>query len=290
MLEIINRTTDYLARQGIASPRLQIESLLAHVLSLPRMQLYLQFDRTLTPAELDLLRPLVKRRAQGEPLQHIIGHTGFLNLTLHCGPQALVPRPETEMLVELTADTLRPRPPGHLADVGTGTGAIALALALALPEWRISATDISPEALALARRNQADHPATARVEFHEADLLDSLTPDAVVANLPYLTDEEMNHLPSEVRHDPPLALRGGPDGLDPLRRLLATLPASVQHLFLELGPLHIEKAAELVAASGFPPPEIIPDLTQRPRFLRARKNNPPSTNHLVSPSPSPILN
>lgn len=271
LLELLDKTTAYLAKQGIASPRLQVESLLAHVLQLPRMQLYLQFERILTPAELDALRPLVKRRTEGEPLQHILGHTGFYGLTLACSPAALVPRPETEVLVELTLHALKPLPPGHLVDVGTGTGALALALAQALPGWTISATDLSPEALELARRNAAAHDFGARIGFHQADLLGSLEPDAVVANLPYLTDAEMAGLPPEVRRDPELALRGGPDGLDLVRRLTGSLPPSVKCCVLELGIGQADTVAGWLAAAGFTKVEKAADLTERERFVRASR-------------------
>lgn len=271
LLDLIQRTTDYFTKQGVASPRLQIECLLAHVLQMPRMQLYLQFERTLTPAELDALRPLVKRRAEGEPLQHITGTTGFHGLTLACTPDALVPRPETEVLVDLATEALKDRPPGHLADIGTGTGAIALALSLTLPAWRISATDVSPAALDLARRNQSAHPGTERVELAQADLLGPLTPDAVVANLPYLTDAEMASLPPEVKHDPELALRGGSDGLDLVRRLIASLPDSVSFIALELGPGQPATAAALLKARGFPAPRTASDLADRERFVLAER-------------------
>jgi release factor glutamine methyltransferase len=271
LLDLIQRTSDYFAKQGVASPRLQIESLLAHVLGMPRMQLYLQFERVLSPAELDALRPLVKRRAEGEPLQHILGTTGFLGLTLACGPAALVPRPETEVLVDRVTEALRHRPPGHAVDVGTGTGAIALALALALPQWGVSATDVSPEALELARRNQSAHPGTERVAFLQADLLGGLAPDAVVANLPYLTDAEMAALPPEVARDPELALRGGADGLDVVRRLVEQLPESVAFLALELGPDQPLAAARLLEARGFPRIRIAEDLSGRERFVLAER-------------------
>jgi release factor glutamine methyltransferase len=271
LLELLDKTAAYFAKQGVASPRLQIESLLAHVLKLPRMQLYLQFERIVNPAELDALRPLVKRRAEGEPLQHILGETGFCGLTLACSPAALVPRPETEVLVDLAAATLAPLPPGHLVDVGTGTGAIALALARALPAWKISATDVSPDALALARRNAAAQEGGERVEFTEADLLGTIQPDAVIANLPYLTDAEMDALPPEVRHDPALALRGGPDGLDLVRRLIATLPPSVHTVALELGVGQADTVAGLLDGAGFNTIRKASDLSERERFVIARK-------------------
>lgn len=274
LLDVIQRTTDYFTKQGVASPRLQIECLLAHVLQMPRMQLYLEFERTLGPAELDALRPLVKRRAEGEPLQHITGSTGFYGLTLACTPAALIPRPETEVLVDLVVEALKDRPPGHLVDVGTGTGAIALALALALPAWQVSATDVAPAALALARQNQSAHPGTERVIFSEADLLGPLTPDAVVANLPYLTDAEMAALPPEVKHDPELALRGGADGLDLVRRLAAALPDSVSFIALELGPEQPPAAAPLLQARGFCSLRTASDLAGRKRFLLAERYPP----------------
>lgn len=271
ILELLERTTDYLAKQGVSSPRLQVELLLAHVLKLPRMQLYLQFERELAPADLDALRPLVKRRAEHEPLQYIVGSTAFLGLTLDCKPGVLIPRPETEVLVDMAQAALASKPAGHLLDIGTGTGAIAFALALALPEWSVTATDISPEALALAQQNKSKDPGLARVDLVLGPLFNGLAPDAVISNPPYLTDAEMSSLPPEVQKEPTLALHGGPDGLNIVREIIAELPDSVKFLAFELGVNQTETVATLLAPKGFTPIRRESDLAGIERFILAER-------------------
>ena len=150
LLAVLEATTGHFSRNLLPSPRLQAELLLAHALNLPRLGLYLQFERDLTPAELETLRSLVRRRAAREPLQHLTGSTAFSGLTLLCRPTALIPRPETEILVEHAARLLQEIPPGWVIDVGTGTGAIPLALARRQPQHRYLGLDISAEAIVLA--------------------------------------------------------------------------------------------------------------------------------------------
>ena len=214
----------YLAGRGVEHPRLNAEQLLAHALGLKRMELYLQFDRPLGEAERAPLRELVRRRGAREPLQHILGTVEFHGRTFACDRRALVPRPETEQLVELALDILKPLPTPTLVDVGTGSGVIALTLALELPMAEVHATDVSHDALALAAENAARHGAATRVNFSRADLLpdDAGTFDLIVANLPYIPAAEIADLSEEVRHDPVTALDGGPDGLGQIRRLVDT--------------------------------------------------------------------
>lgn len=267
LLEVLEKTSSFFREKGVESPRLQAELLIAHVLSLPRLSLYLQFERELSETELDALRPLVKRRSQREPLQHLVASTEFYGLKLKCSPAALVPRPETEGLVERMLAALKDSPPGLVYDVGTGTGAIALALAKNLPDWRVKALDISPDALALAREN-AQALALSNVEFQQGDLLSGQTGPAaaVAANLPYLTAEEMGSLQPEVRFDPALALEGGTDGLDLIRRLLPQASALAPAVFLEIGPGQAKAAASLLQENGFPHTRVESDLNGRPRY------------------------
>ncbi len=272
VLELLEKTTVFLRQKEVASPRLQVELLLAHVLGIPRLQLYMQFDRPLGDTELDALRPLVKRRSEHEPLQYIMGETGFCGLTLECRPGVLIPRPETEMLVEWVLAEISAAPPAHLVDVGTGSGAIALALAASLPESSaVTGTDINPAALALARANQQRNAGLGRVRWQEADMLGSLQPDAVVANLPYLTTDEMSALPPEVCKEPSTALDGGTDGLGPARRLVQTLPDSVRFLALELGGVNAPVLAKELNTSGWPEVRHETDLNDVPRFVIARR-------------------
>lgn len=278
LLAVLEATTGHFAKHGIPSPRLQSELLIAHALSLPRLQLYLQFERDLKLDELENLRGLVRRRASREPIQHIIGTTGFCGLTLLCGKEALIPRPETELLVEHAARILENQPPGLVIDVGTGTGAIPLALARKRPGHRYLGLDISNEALDLARKNTTHSPsappAGTSVEWKESNLLQEVTEKAllITANLPYLTPEEIAGAEPEVRHDPPLALDGGKDGLDPIRLLIPLAFHLTPCLLLECGPAQTETVAQLAKEAGFTQTVIHPDLTSRPRFVEASRN------------------
>ncbi|MBU3664643.1 MAG: peptide chain release factor N(5)-glutamine methyltransferase [Chthoniobacterales bacterium] len=222
LLEVLRGAESYLAGRGVESPRLNAEHLLAHVLGLKRMELYLQFDRPLGEAERAPLREMIKRRGAREPLQHILGTVEFHGRTFLCDKRALVPRPETEQLVEIALRIAKDRGARKVLDVGTGSGVIAITMALEIPDADVRATDISAEALSLAAENAARHGVSARVVFSAADLLpdEDTAPDLVVANLPYIPSAEIAALPGEVRHDPVTALDGGADGLDIIRRLV----------------------------------------------------------------------
>src|SRR5882757_4957498 len=164
VLEIIKRTTEFFDKRGVESARLNAELLIGHALGLKRMQLYLQFERPLTETELEKIRPLVKRRGSREPLQYIMGETDFSGLKLKVDRRALIPRPETERLIELLTQHVA-TPPASILDLGTGSGAIALALAKTWPEAAVTAVDKSEEALALARENAEACGLAARVKF-----------------------------------------------------------------------------------------------------------------------------
>jgi release factor glutamine methyltransferase len=267
LLEVLEKTAAFFKDKAVESPRLQAELLIAHVLSLPRLSLYLQFERELSEAELDVLRPLVKRRGQREPLQHLLGTTEFYGLKLKCSPAALIPRPETEGLVERLLAAVKDLPPGLIYDVGTGTGAIALALAQNLPAWKIKAIDVSPEALALAREN-AETLGISNVEFVQGNLLEGQTEPAaaVAANLPYLNASEMAGRQPEVGFDPALALAGGEDGLDLIRRLLPQAAPLAPAVFLEIGPGQAQTAQSLLQEQHYGQARIENDLTDRPRY------------------------
>ena len=269
VLEVIQVTTAYFQKTGMDKPRLNIEYLLAHVLGKKRMELYLEFDRPLSEKELEPLRGLVKRRAAGEPLQHVLGTAEFHGRSFLCDKRALVPRPETEQLCELV---LVGGPATRVLDVGTGSGVIALTLAAAWPEAKVEAADLSPDALALARENAARLGLAERVQFHASDLLDGITGtfDLIVANLPYIARAEITTLAREVQYDPVSALDGGPDGLEIFRRFF---PQVTQHLrgrlALEIGHDQAKPLAALLAAHNFQDIRPETDYQGKDRFIFA---------------------
>lgn len=274
VLEIIKKTTEFFQGKGIESPRLDAELLVAHGLRLPRMQLYVQFERVLSETELNAIRPLVKRRGQREPLQHILGETEFFDLKLKTDRRALVPRPETEELVDWLARTLLP-PPARVLDLGTGSGAIALGLARAWPQAAVTAIDKSPAALSLARDNAAASGLGVRVEFIESDWFAALYParrfELIVANPPYLTATEVAEAQPEVREfDPPGALVSDDDGCADLEKILRGAPAFLEPggwVALETGIAQHARLVELAKTLGYTQTESRQDLSGRDRFL-----------------------
>ncbi len=279
ILELIQKTTVFFEKAGVPDPRLDVELLLAHVLRLRRMDLYVQFERTLTEAELDTLRPLVKRRAAREPLQHLVGSVDFCGLQLAVNSSVLIPRPETEVLLQVALSFLDAEHAASALDVGTGSGAIVLALARARPLIRCVATDLSEEALALARQNAAHAGLDRRVEFRKGDLLaplrDGESFDLIVSNPPYIPSGEIDGLQPEVRdHDPRLALDGGADGLDVIRRLAAVAPSHLAPggvLLMEIGHDQSVRTEELLKEAGWSAVEFHKDLRGVARVVVARR-------------------
>jgi release factor glutamine methyltransferase len=267
VLELLEATTTFLAKRGVPSPRLTIELMLADVLGRSRLQLYLAFDEALPEPALEKLRPLVKRRAEGEPLEYVLGHTTFAGHRIAVTPDVLIPRPETEILLEEAAKLIDPAGLPVL-DVGTGSGILALSLAKKFPALDIIAVDISPAALTVARGNLAGIP---NVNLVESDLLAeaSLPPrfQLIVANLPYISASEMPSLMREVQHEPKLALDGGPDGLDVVRRLVTQSSGRTRYLALELGDGQMEAAKTLCQSAGYAILHVLPDMSQRDRVL-----------------------
>ena len=271
LLEVLRGTERYLGDRGVENPRLNAEHLLAHALGLKRMELYLQFDRPLTESERAPLRDLVKRRGSREPLQHILGTTEFHGRTFLCDRRALVPRPETEQLVELALELAAAKSAAAILDTGTGSGVIALTLALDIPSATVHAADLSPDALALAAENTARHALTERVTFHQTDLLPpgETKFDLIIANLPYIPAGEIASLSPEVRHDPLAALDGGPDGLDLIRRLIDTAPPRLAPggaLLLEIGAGQAQAVNTHLAERKFRDISVRCDYQNIPRF------------------------
>ena len=226
VLEILNRTKVFFEKKGIPDARLDAEYIISHGLQMKsRMDIYLNFEKPLTEAELDVLRQMVARRANREPLQHIIGDTSFRGFIIKCDPRALIPRPETESLVDMAKEALKGIENPFIVEVGTGTAAISIACAKEIAGAKVLATDISEDALSLARENAEANGLGDTLAFSKGDLLDAVTAtdkiDCLIANLPYIPDGEKGKLQPEVdKFDPALALYGGPDGLDLVRKLV----------------------------------------------------------------------
>jgi release factor glutamine methyltransferase len=239
VLEVLQATTAYFNKRNIENPRLNAEHLWAHVLGRKRIELYLEFERKLTETELRPLRELVKRRSEGEPLQHLLGTVEFCGLTLLCDKRALVPRPETEQLVEFVQSAVRD-PQSAILDVGTGSGVIALSLAVKFPQAKITAVDISDDALALAQENAARLNLSGQVRFQKSHLLKDVGEafDLIVANLPYISTQDRHILSREVLHDPEVALFAGTHGDELVRELIDQAPSRLRRggtLALEVG-------------------------------------------------------
>jgi release factor glutamine methyltransferase len=279
ILEVLQWTTTRFQERGMGSPRLDAELLAAHAFGLSRVQLYTQFDRPLLPAELAGFRELVKRRQAGEPVAYITGRKEFWSLDLVVDRRVLIPRPDTETAVEEAQERLKERTaeaPARIADVGTGSGAIALALAKTQPGAAVFASDVSPDALAVARAN-AERLGLA-VTFLEGSLAEPLRAqekfDLIVANLPYVRAGEIPGLSPEVRSEPLLALDGGADGLDLVRTLVAAAPellAPGGALVLEIGEGQAEATATLCRAAGLQDVRIRADLGGIDRVVSGRQ-------------------
>jgi release factor glutamine methyltransferase len=277
LLETLKKATDFLARKGLEKPRAEAEHLFAAGLGLKRLDLYLQFERLLTDAEVEKLRELTVRRGNREPLQHIVGQVEFRDLVLKSDKRALVPRPETEELVDLALALFPAEQPVRVLDLGTGSGAIALALASERPAWVVEALDRSPDALALARENAERCGLTSRVAFAESDWFSAVTDayDLIVSNPPYLTEAEVAEADPEVkRFDPPSALVAPEHGLADLRKILAGAPPHLRAggwVLCETGIGQHAALAELSARLGYAEASGLPDMSGRPRFWRARR-------------------
>ncbi len=255
---------------------LEAEVLLMHALGIDRARLFQRLGDQLTGQDSAVFAGLLARLRAHEPLAYIIGHREFFGLDFEVTPAALIPRPETETLVELAIAFARERfgeQPITIADIGTGSGIIAVSLATALANAHVIATDVTPDALALARRNAVRHAVSDRIDFRQGDLLEPLdTPVQIVAaNLPYVTTEQWETSPPEIRdHEPRLALDGGPDGLDVIRRLIESPDhlADGGALFGEIGDWQGNEARELAArAFGNARVDVYPDLAGRDRVL-----------------------
>ena len=276
VLEVLQSTTGYFHKRNIDNPRLNAEHLLAHVLGRKRIDLYLEFERRLPESELAPLRELVKRRGSGEPLQHLLGTVEFCGHSFRCDKRALVPRPETEQLVELLISHFKSEIAySRMVDVGTGSGVIALTLAAEFPKAEIVGADISEDALMLARENAERLDLADRVQFLRSNLLEGVLPGlgAIIANLPYVSTEDRQNLSREVLHDPEVALFAGACGDELVRQLIAQAPSWLQPggiLAMEIGIGQSEPLLVVLAEKNYRDILTEKDYSGVIRFLFAR--------------------
>lgn len=278
ILSILQKTTDFFKKYGVESSRLDAEHLIAHLLDCKRMQLYLEFERPMPEELLQQLRPLLKRRAAREPLQYIVGSTGFMDFQLFTDSRALIPRPETEELIEIIQQDFSKSAPLTILDLGTGTGAIACALARLYPDARVVAVDVSEDALALCQKNVSALGLETQIRCFQSDWFEQVEGsfDLIVSNPPYLSDAELGEVEPELRkYEPDSALSSGSTGMECIEILLAESPKYMNpdgSLYLETG--QGQEAAIIAHAGKLGLPgnvECLKDLNQKHRFVRYRK-------------------
>ncbi len=278
--KIIDWTTAHLRKHGSETPRLEAEILLAHTRQCPRIQLYVQYNEALSNDQRGMMRDLVRRRAQSEPVAYLVGHREFFGLNFRVTPDVLIPRPETETLVLEVITAAKQRPGVRILDLGTGSGCIAVSVAANVLSAIVTAIDISSRALEVARENAARHGVSDRIRFLEGDLFAPLSAterfDILVSNPPYVADGEMETLPADVRlHEPALALRAGPKGLDVIARLIAGAPLHLAPrgmLLIEIAPEQAPAVRTLLGQSGAYDPAVrtIKDPFGKERIIAAR--------------------
>jgi release factor glutamine methyltransferase len=277
VVDVLRKTEAFFGKAGLDKPKIEAEWLLAETLGCKRLELYLQWDRPLEEPVLEQLRDRVKRRARGEPLQYVLGYSDFHDIRLAVAPGVLIPRPETELLVEAVIERLQGIAAPRIVDLGTGSGAIALALAKALPAARLLAVDQSADALRQARANAESLGLRERVSFRSGDWLKDLDfeADCIVSNPPYLTDAEWASAQREVRgFEPREALVAGDEGMADLKTIIREAGPRLAKgglLALEMGIGHAKALREYVAKNGYIEAEVLQDDTGRDRFLVARR-------------------
>ena len=276
---ILALATDFLKKRGVETPRLDAEILFSHALEFSRVQLYTRLDQPLNQDEIASFRELIRRRAAREPVAYITGKKEFWSLELAATPDVLIPRPETERLVEACLEVLLPGSRARVLDMGTGSGAIILALAKERPGLVCHAADISVKALDVARQNAARLGLSSNINFFESDWFCGLTPGSrygvIVSNPPYVRGLDIAGLAPEISHEPRMALNGGADGLDCFRRIILEAPGFLEQkgwLMLECG--HDQKpgiTAIAGQAGAYEPPDFLLDYAKNIRVARLRK-------------------
>ncbi len=279
--EIIKSGSEFLAGKNIENPRLLCELLASRLLSCKRLELPMQYDTVLTEKQLDALRRGLKRLIQGEPVQYIIGETEFMGHKFKTDKRALIPRPETELLVQTILDTeaLWKADQPAVAEIGTGSGCIIISLALAKPKALYIALDISEQAIELAKENAAFHKISGNTAFAVTELCDTTDPetmDAIIANLPYIPTTEYEKLPSHIKdHEPRNALDGGPDGLTVIEPVIHDASFALKsggHIFLEIGEEQAESVSTILNDADFTNISVIKDLNNKDRIVTATLN------------------
>ncbi|NBD13196.1 MULTISPECIES: peptide chain release factor N(5)-glutamine methyltransferase [Corallococcus] len=270
---VLTWTTQHFEKRQVDAPRLTTEILLAHVLKTGRVRLYVDLDRPLTKDELGAFRALIERRLAGEPTNYLTGAKEFYNRPFKVDARVLIPRPETELLVEAVLHAVPKDAPSRVLDVCTGSGCIAISVAAERPQATVLATDLSKDACALARENAQALGVGERVRVLEGDLFAPLPPDAtfrvVVSNPPYIDSGDIAGLSAEVRREPRLALDGGPDGLAALRRVIQGARRVLEPgglLALEMGETQGSAVLELLRAAGYADARVEKDLERRERM------------------------
>lgn len=280
VLSVMLRSAEYLAAKGIESARLDAEHLLAHCLGVGRLEMYLQHERKVDADELDRFRPLLRRRAQREPLQYILGRQGFRELDLEVGPGVLIPRPETEQLVDVILSWTEGREGLEVLDVGTGSGAIAISLLAEGPFAKGVGTDVSPAALDFARKNRDASGLQSRLELRCGRLFEPLESgesfDVIVANPPYVAEGDRGELQAEVVDwEPEEALFAGSDGLALLREIVPGAVAALRPgglLALEVGDDHSDQVVDLIGkTTAYADAKVHKDLAGKDRIVTASK-------------------
>ncbi len=276
--DVLAWTSQHFQKHGIDSPRLTAEVLLSHALSTTRVRLYTDLDRPLDERERATFRKLIERRVFGEPTAYLTGEREFYGRPFRVDDRVLVPRPETELLVEAVLRELPKDAPSRALDVCTGSGCIAVTIAAERPLASVWAIDVSEGACAVARENAERHGVAGRVTVRQGDLFQPLPPDArfdvVMSNPPYVASEEIGRLSREVQREPLAALDGGPDGLDVVRRLVAGAQAHLRAgglLALEIGEGQGGAARELLQAGGWADVRIEKDLARLDRLAFGRR-------------------
>jgi release factor glutamine methyltransferase len=282
ILRLVEWTRRFFESKGIDTARLDAELLLAHALGCRRIDLYARYDEVPEGDALDRFRQMVRERGQRVPAKYLTGETEFYSLKLAVCPSVLIPRPETEFLVERALDVLPEDEAARVADLGTGSGAVAIAIAAERPQAAVVATDASAEALAVAEANAKRHEVAERIDFLRGDWFEALEAgdvlDAIVSNPPYVATAELDAAMPEVsRHEPRAALDGGADGLDALRLLVAGAHpwlAAGGWLLVEVGAGQAPAVAELATESGhYATVEVTPDFAGIDRVVAMRKGS-----------------